>query len=226
LKDSQDKVGDNDKSPSLPQSPAVPAGATTQVSGGEDEKMPASPQAAAPTATPVPAGVGNDPKVGSNAGEPTAADAKSDTAAGAEIKDRNAHDGTGTPASPSATASAPAASKNDLASKSEDGRGRKMAPKPTTVGSAEPARRANQPRREVDYRNRNATDGAPVWAGQPPIIYGSGVGARAPYVAVPAQRQDWMASGMANAWGRVVDAPVAVLNGGKQALYGILDSLW
>jgi hypothetical protein len=35
-----------------------------------------------------------------------------------------------------------------------------------------------------------------------------------------------MASGMTDAWGRVVDAPVAVLNGGKHALYGILDSLW
>jgi hypothetical protein len=27
-------------------------------------------------------------------------------------------------------------------------------------------------------------------------------------------------------WERVVDAPGAVLNGGKRALYGILDSVW
>jgi hypothetical protein len=28
------------------------------------------------------------------------------------------------------------------------------------------------------------------------------------------------------AWERVVDAPGAVLNGGRQALYGVLDSMW
>ena len=229
LKDSRDNVDDNDKSPSLTQSAAVSAGATMQVSGagGDDEKMPASSQAAAPTATPASAGVGIDPKVGSDTGQPDAVEAKSDTAMGAEIKDRNAHDRDDSRAlaklSDAPSASAPG---NDRVSKSEDGRGRKMAPNARTVRSAESARRASQPRREVDYRSRNAIDGAPVWAGQLPIIYGSGVGARGPYAAVPAQRQDWMASGMTNAWERVVDAPVAVLNGGKHALYGILDSLW
>jgi len=227
LKDSRDNVGDNDKSPALTQSAAVSAGATTQVSGagGDDEKMSATPQAAAPTATPAPAGVGSDPKVGSDTGQPDAVEPKSDTATGAEIKDRNAHDRDGSRAlaklSDAPSASAPS---NDRVSKSEDGRGRKIAPNAMTVRSTKSARRADQPRREVNYRSRNAIDGAPVWAGPPPIIYGSGAGAS--YVAVPAQRQDWMASGMTNAWGRVVDAPVAVLNGGKHALYGILDALW
>jgi hypothetical protein len=35
-----------------------------------------------------------------------------------------------------------------------------------------------------------------------------------------------MTSAVAGPWERVVDAPVVVLNGGKNALYGILDSLW
>jgi len=39
-------------------------------------------------------------------------------------------------------------------------------------------------------------------------------------------RQDWTASAVTGTWERVVDAPVVVLDGGKQALYGILDSLW
>jgi hypothetical protein len=229
LKDSQDKVGDNDKSPSVAR-PAVSAGAATQASDGDDEKMSASSQSAAPTATPVPASVRNDPKTGSDAAEPAAAEAKSDTATRAEIKDPNAHDrdGSGTLAKPSATASAPAASKNDPASKPEDGRVRKMTSNTIAVRSAETARRANRPRREAAYRSWKAADGVPVWSGPPPIIYGSGAGVRAPYVAAPADaaRQAWMSYAMTGTWARVVEAPGAVLNGGKHALYGIIDSLW
>jgi len=227
LIDSPDKVGDNDKSPSVAQ-PAVSAGATTQASDGDDEKMSASPQSAAPTATPAPAGVRNDPKTGSDAGEPAAAEAKSDTPARAEIKDRNAHDhdGSGTLARPSATASAPSASKNDPASKPEDGRVRKMTSSTIAARSAETARRASRPRRDAAYRSWKAADGVPVWSGPPPIIYGSGAGVSAPYVTAPAAGQDWMSSAMTGTWARVVEAPGAVLNGGKHALYGILDSLW
>jgi hypothetical protein len=236
-KDSQDKVGDdkagdNDKSASVTQPAAVSAGATTQVSGtgGDDEKMSASAPSAALSATPAPAGVRNDPKVGSDAREAAAAEAKSDTAIRAEIKDRDANDRDGSRvlANLSQTSSASAA-RNDRVSKSEDGRVRKTAANTMAVRSAEAARRANQPRSEADYRSRKAADGVPVWAGPPPIIYGSGADARAPHVAVPAdamKSQDRASSAVTGTWERVVDAPVAVLDGGKQALYGILDSLW
>ena len=75
LKDSRDEADENDKSPPVPQPAAVSAGTTTQLSGGGDEKM----SAPAQSATPAPAGIKNDPKVGSDAGEPAAAEAKSDT---------------------------------------------------------------------------------------------------------------------------------------------------
>jgi hypothetical protein len=35
-----------------------------------------------------------------------------------------------------------------------------------------------------------------------------------------------MSSAVTGTLERVVDAPVVVLSGGKQALYGVLDSLW
>jgi len=33
-------------------------------------------------------------------------------------------------------------------------------------------------------------------------------------------------TGVTGTWERVVEAPNAVLDGGKQALYGVLDSIW
>jgi hypothetical protein len=73
-------------------------------------------------------------------------------------------------------------------------------------------------------------NGVPVWVCPPPIIYGPGPEARAPYAIDPAdgmKRQDWMSlaatTGMRE---HVVEAPGAALNGGKQALYAILDSVW
>jgi hypothetical protein len=225
-KGSGDEVGDKGTSPSVVQPAAVSAGATTQVSParGDDEKTPASAPSAEPSAAPAPtsAGVSNDR-------EPAAAEANSDTAALAEIKNRNARgrDGGRVPAKRSATSSASAASKDDLVSKREDGRVRKTAPGATAVRSAESARRASQFRSEVDYRTWKAADRGPVSTDPLPIIYGPGAGARAPYAPPYAmQRQDWMTSAVAGPWERVVDAPVVVLNGGKNALYGILDSLW
>jgi hypothetical protein len=232
-KGSGDEVGDKDTSPTVAQPAAVSAGATTQVSParGDDEKTSASVPSAVPSATPAPApaGVRNDPKLGSNAGEPTAAQPNSGTAARAEIKDRNAHDrdGSSLPASLPATSSASAAPKNDHVSKHEDGRVRKTAPGTMAVRSAESARRANQFRSEVDYRTWKAVDGVPVSTDPPPIIYGPGAGAGAPCAPPFAmQRQDRMTSAVIGTWERVTDAPTVVLNGGKNALYGILDSLW
>lgn len=232
-KGSGEEVGDKDTSPSVAQPAAVSAGATTQVSParGDDDKTSASAPSAEPSAAPAPtsAGVSNDPKVGGNAGEPAAVEANSDTAARAEIKNRNAHgrDGGRVPAKRSATSSASAASKDDLVSKREDGRVRKTASGAIAVRSAESARPASQFRSEVDYRTWKAADGGRVSTDPPPIIYGPGAGARAPYAPPYAmQRQDWMTSSVTGTWERVVDAPAVVLNGGKNALYGILDSLW
>jgi hypothetical protein len=225
LKDSRDKAGENDKSPSVPQPAAVSADVATHGSGGGDEKIPASAQSAAA------AGAKNDPKIGSDAGEPAAAEANTDTAARTETKDRNAQDRDGSQvlAKPSATSSASAASKNERVSKPEDGRVRKTVPNTMAVRSAKTARRGHQFRGGADGRSWKAVDAVPVWAGPPQTFYGSGVGARVPYVAAPAdatKRQDWMSSAMTGTWERVVDAPAVVLDGGKHALYGILDSLW
>jgi hypothetical protein len=224
-------VGDKDTFPSVAQPAAVSA--TTQVSParGDNEKTSASAPSAVPPAAPVPtsADVGNDPKVGGNAGEPAAAEANSDTAARAEIKNRNAHgrDGGRVPAKLSAASSASAASKDDLVSKREDGRVRKTAPGAMAVRSAESARRASQFRSQVDYRTWKAADEVPVSTDPPPIIYGPGAGTRAPYATPYAmRRRDWMTSAATGTRERVVDAPAVVLNGGNQVLYGVLDSLW
>jgi hypothetical protein len=209
------------------------AGATTEGSStsGSDEKISASAQPIAPSAGPMLVGVRNDPKVGTEAGEPAAAEAKSGTAVRAEINDRNTHgrDSSHALAKLSATSSAAVASKNDLVPTLENARVRKKSPNAIAARSAESVRRANQPRSEAGYRSWKAADGLPVWAGPSPIIYGSGAGARSPYVVVPAdamKRQDWMSSAMTGFWERVVDAPGVVLNGGKQALYRVLDSVW
>jgi hypothetical protein len=164
-----------------------------------------------------------------------AAEAKSDTAVRAETKDRtkdrNVHDRDSGRVLPKLSTAAPAssASKSDLVPKAEGAKVRKTAPHTMAVRSAGMVRRANQPGSEVDDRSWKAVDGVPVWAGPPPIIHGYGAGMRAPYAAAPAyapNRQDWMSSAVTGTLERVVDAPVVVLSGGKQALYGVVDSLW
>jgi hypothetical protein len=207
--DNRDKAGGEDKSPSLVQPAAVSAGATTEAAGS----------------------VRTDQKAGGDAGEGVAAEAKSDTAVSAETRDRNAHDRDSSRVLAKLSTAAPAStiSKNDLVPKPEDAKLRKAAPHPMAVRSAGMVRRANQPGSAVDDRSRKAADGVPVWAGPPPIIYGYGAGPRSPYAAAPADatnRQGWMSSAVTGTLDRVVDAPVAVLSGGKQALYGVLDSLW
>jgi hypothetical protein len=230
IKDSRDEVGSDDKSPAVTQ----PAAASTEASssGGSDEKASASAQAIALPATPPPAGVENDPKVGGEAGKPAAAGTKSDTAVSAAIDNRNTHDRDSSRAlaKPSTTSPASVALKNDPAPKPEDARVRKTASKAIAARSAEPARRTYQPRGEVGYRSWNSTDGMAVRIGPPPIIYGPSPEARAPYGAGLAdgmKRQDRISlAAITGTWQRVVNAPGAVLNGGKQALYGILDSVW
>ena len=209
VNDGRDKAGDNEKAPSATQPAAASVGTTTEGSGS----------------------VKTDQKAGGDAGEGAAAEAKSDTAVRTETRDRNVHDRDSSHVLAKLSTAAPAsnASKSDLVAKAEDAKIRKTAPHTTAVRSAGMVRRANQPRREVDDRSWKAVDGVPVWAGPPPIIYGYGTGAGAPYAAAPAyatNRQDWMSSAVTGTLERVVDAPVVMLSGGKQALYGILDSLW
>ena len=70
----------------------------------------------------------------------------------------------------------------------------------------------------------------PGWVGPPPIIYRPSPEAKTPYVVTAAdgmKRQDWMSLATnAGMWEHVVEAPGAVLNGGKQALYAVLGSVW
>lgn len=209
VNDSRDKSADNDKAPSATQPAAASVGATTE----------------------GPPAVTTDQKAGSDVGEGAAAEAKSDTAVPAVSEDRHVldRDSSRVLAKLSTAVPASAASKSDLLPKPEDAKVRKTARNTTAVRSAGMARRASQPGSEVADRSWKAVDGVPVWAGPPPIIYGYGAGARAPYAAAPAyavNRQDWMSSAMTGTLERVADAPVVVLNGGKQALYGVLDALW
>jgi hypothetical protein len=176
-------------------------------------------------------GVRTDQKAGGDVGEEAAAEAKSDTGVRTETKDRNVHDRDSGRVLAKLSTAAPAssASKSDLVPKAEGAKVRKTAPHMMAVRSAGMVRRANQPGSEVEDRSWKAVDGVPVWAGPPPIIHGYGAGTGAPYAAAPAyapNRQDWMSSAVTGTLERVVDAPVVVLSGGKQALYGVLDSLW
>ena len=209
VNDSRDKMDDNNKAPSVTQPAAASVGATTEGSGGAR----------------------TDQKAGSDAGEGTAAEAKSDAAVRAETRDRDAHDRDSSRVLAKLSTAAPAstASNSDLVAKPEDAKVRKTAPHAMAVRSAAMVRPANQSRSEADNRSWKAVDGVPVWASPPPVIYGYSTDPRAPYAAAPAyatNRQDWMSSAVTGALERVVDAPVAVLSGGKQALYGVLDSLW
>lgn len=168
-KDGQDKVGDNDKSPSVTQPAAAPAATTTGDSSSSGENK-------VPTSVPP-------------------AEAKSSAASGTSVNDRNTRD---------------------------QNNSRALAKLPV--------RRVVQPGGKVDYRSRKSAGRTPVWVGPPPVIYGPSPEAMAPYAVNPAdagKRQDRMSSSPARAvWRRVVEAPGAVLDGGKQALYGVIDSIW
>lgn len=89
---------------------------------------------------------------------------------------------------------------------------------------------AKPPVRQAYQSSRKSAGGAPVWAGPPPVIYGPAPEAMAPYAINPAdgtKTQDRMSSSpVTGIWRRVVAVPVAVLDGGKQALYGVLDTIW
>lgn len=205
----RDKVGDNDKAPSVTQPAAATVSATTEGSGG----------------------VRTDQKEGRYVGAGAAEEVKSHATMRAETGDHDGRDRDGSRVLAKLSTAAPAstASKSDLVPKPDDAKVRKTARHTVAVRSAATVRRANQPGSEMDNRSWKAAEAVPVLAGPPPIIYGYGPGARAPYAAAPVDatnRQDWMSSAMTGTFERVVDAPVAVLNGGKQALYGVLDSLW
>jgi hypothetical protein len=194
IKDGRDQAGDNDRSTSVTPPAVTPAAATTGDSdSGSDEKPPASPQPDTLSAISTPAGVKNDPKAGSEAEKPVAAEAKSNTASSAAIDHRDASD------------------RNN-----------------SRAVAKLPVRRAYQSRGEGDDRSRKSPGGAPVWAGPPPVIYGPTPEAMATYVINPAaKRQERISSSpVTGMWRRVVAVPVAVLDGGKQALYGVIDSIW
>jgi hypothetical protein len=185
IQDGSDQAGDSDKSTFASQSAAALAAATTGDPGsGGDEKLPASPQPNPQSATSTPPGITNDPKVGSEAGKPVAAEAKSSAA----IDHRNSRDRTHSRAL------------------------------------------AKPPVRQAYQSSRKSPGGAPVWAGRPPVIYGPATEAMPSYAINPADGTKTQArmssSPVRGIWRRVVAVPVAVLDGGKQALYGVLDTIW
>jgi hypothetical protein len=207
--DIRDKVADSDKPPSAAQPAAAPVAAPTEGSTA----------------------VSTERKASSNVGEGTASEAKSDTAARAGSEDRRTHDRDSSRvlAKLSTAALASTASKSDLVPKPEDARARKTSRNAIAVRSAGMAQRASQPRSEAADRRWKAAGSVPVWTAPPPVIHGYDAAAGAPYAAAAAYATngpDRMSSAMTGTLERVADAPVAVLSGGKQVLYGVLDALW
>jgi hypothetical protein len=229
VKYSRDKVDDNDKSLSVTQ--PVAATAEDSRSAGSEEKETTPAQPAAQSSTSAAGGVSNDPKGGSEPASPAPPEAKSDAASGAAVDDgttRDRNSGSAVPKPPASAASV--APKSDLAPKSEDVRVRKATADGGARRAAGPVRPAYQPQGQADYRGWKSADAVPARAGPPPVIYGPGPEARAPYAVGPAdgaKRPDRMSlATLRGTWERVVEAPGAVLSSGKQALYGVLDSIW
>jgi hypothetical protein len=227
---SRNQIGVTDGSPSAAQLGAGSTGTTSDgaSNGSGDDKAPASAPLAAP------ASVKADSKISGEDGKAPTAETESDTTSSAAIKDnkKNDIDSSRALAKPSASSPAAVASKNRIPPKSGDAMVRKTAPSTMSARSAELTRPAYRPRGAVEYRSwrSKSADGSADWVGPPPVIYGLGPEASARYVIDPAdgmKRQDRMPlPAKPSIWQRVVDAPGAVLNTGKQALYGILDSVW
>ena len=194
--DSPDKVDSNDNSRSIIQPAAAPAAATTEDSHGSQDET---------------GSLSAKPIAPSSAS--TAAGVKDDPKVGSEA---------GKPAAAEAKSNAASGTTADDRNTRDQNNSRALAKLPV--------RRVVQPRGKVDYRSWKSADRAPVWVGPPPVIYGPTPEAMASYAINPAdaaKRQDRMSSSSARAvWRRVLEAPGAVLDGGKQALYGVLDSIW
>jgi len=230
--DSRGEAGGNDQSPAVTPPAVASAAATTEAPGrgGSDEKASASVQESALSTTLPPAGVENGPKVGGEAGKPAAAGAKPEAAAGAAMDDsRTNHRGSSRAlAKLSTTAPASVASKSDSVTKPDDARVRKLVSRTMVARSAESARRADPPKGETGHRSRKSSDDErAARIGPPPIIYAPGPEATVPQGVdlVDGMKRRSLAA-ITGSWQRVVNAPGAALNRGKQALYGILDSVW
>ncbi|WFU77573.1 hypothetical protein QA645_23755 [Bradyrhizobium sp. CIAT3101] len=130
---------------------------------------------------------------------------------------------------PAKVAGIPAEQKKEAKAKVESA-GRQRLVRLASTAPAEKPKLLGQLRGDVDYRNwrSSAADVTPSWGGPPPVIYGP---APAPNVAVaePAnatKRQDRLSYARPGVLERVMDAPGAVLSGGRQALSNILDAVW
>ena len=196
IQDGRDQAGDSDKSTSASQPAAAPAAATT---GASDS--------------------GGDEKLPASR-QPDALSATS-TPAGITNDPKVAGEA-GKPV-------AAEAKSNAASSAAIDHRNSRDRTHSRTVAKL-PVRQAYQSRGEGDDRSRKSPGGALVWAGRPPVIYGPATEAMPSYAINPAdgtKTQDRMSSSpVTGIWRRVVAVPVAVLDGGKQALYGVLDTIW
>jgi hypothetical protein len=197
IQDGRDQAGDNDKSKSATLPPAIaPAAATT---GDSDS--------------------GGDEKLPASR-QPDALSATSTP--GGVANDPKVAGEAGKPV-------AAEAKSNAASSAAIDHRNSRDRTHSRTVAKL-PVRQAYQSRGEGDDRSRKSAGGAPVWAGRPPVIYGPAPEAMPSYAINPAdgtKTQDRMSSSpVTGIWRRVVAVPVAVLDGGKQALYGVLDTIW
>jgi hypothetical protein len=196
MKYTRDQVVDNDES--LSSQPAAASDAATTDGSGSGGGEQAGSASAQPNAQPA---------------MPTAAGIKNDPQSGSEA---------GKPAAAEAKSDTPSSAAINDRNRRDRNSSRALA-KP-------PVRRAYQSRGKRDDRSWKLADAPPVWLGPPPIIYGPTAEAITPCAISPAgaaASQDRLSSSpVTGMWRRVVEAPGAVLNGGKQALYGVLDSIW
>lgn len=196
IEDSPHKADSNDKSQSVTEPAAAPAAAATEGSHGSQDET---------------GSLSAKPIAPSSASTP--AGVKDDPKVGSEA---------GKPAAAEAKSNAAWGTTVDDRNTGDRNGGRALA--------KSPVRRVVQGRGKVDYRSRKSADRAPAWVSPPPVIYGPSPELMAPYAinaADAAKRQDRMSSSPARAvWRRVVEAPGAVLDGGKQALVGVLNSIW
>lgn len=130
---------------------------------------------------------------------------------------------------PERSAGVPAEQKKESKAKVEPAARQRLAHfVPTTP--AEKPKVLGQLRGDVDYQNwrSRAADATPSWVGPPPVIYGPALGPNVTAVeaANAAKRQDRLSYAKPGVIERVMDAPGAVLSGGRQALYSILDAVW
>lgn len=204
-------------------STAQPEAATNDGTKFEENKAPV--QAAAPVVD-APAAKADSPSQASGPVTKTAPEPKSEKAAAEPAKEglKRGHEIDQSLAKSAAHARASTGHSNERA-------GHQRLAHIAVMSPAEKARLLDRAEGGVDYRSwrADAADVAPRWIGPPPIVYGRGPVASAPMAAESPsvdKKQDRLPSEKPGILQQMVNAPGAVLRGGRQVFYDILDTVW